>query len=345
MDSAAGNAKATPTLSSAWVTGVIRLFRSVGLDTANLFREAGLDLAEVSNPDARFEADRISRLWELAVARSGDQNLGLATPDMAHPGSVDVIVHVMMTCPNLISAVERLVRYMRIVSDVAELRLVHRGNSYGLSMHLVGMEHPVPRARLDFMVVTLLNILRWLTGLNLRPEKVELPYPEPADLEAYRLAFRCPLRFDVAIYQLHFSEADMTAPLPTSNPALAVLNDQVASELLSRIGAPSIGPRVRDHIVRRLPDGDPLRADVARELGLSERTLHRRLQDEGTTFNALVESTRQRLADQYLRTNGVSLSQVAYMLGFADQSTFFRACKRWFGTSPGDYRARLAKSG
>ena len=345
MDSTARNAATLPTLSSAWVAGVVRLFKSVGLDAASLFRDAGLDLAEVSNPDARFEADRISHLWELAVARSGDPNLGLATPDMAHPGSVDVIVHVMMTCPNLISAVDRLLRYMRIVSDVAELRLVRHGESYGLGMHLVGMEHPVPRARMDFMVVTLLNILRWLTGLNLRPESVELPYPEPVDPQAHRLAFRCPLRFDAPVYQLRFSAADMTAPLPTSNPALALLNDRIASEHLSRIAVPSIGPRVRHHIVRRLPDGDPSRADVAREIGLSERTLHRRLQEEGTTFNALVESSRQDLAEQYLRTSGVSLSQAAYMLGFADQSTFFRACKRWFGTSPGEYRARLAKRG
>jgi AraC-like DNA-binding protein len=76
---------------------------------------------------------------------------------------------------------------------------------------------------------------------------------------------------------------------------------------------------------------------------LSERTLQRRLQEEATSFNELVDDTRRELADQYLRDSQLTLAQVAYLLGFADQSTFFRACKRWFGTSPGEYRSRVAK--
>src|SRR5512134_135589 len=158
-----------PTIASAWIKGIVRLFESVGLTVPELFRDAGLDLREVANHDARFDPDRISALWELAVARSGNPYLGLAMPDMAHPGSVDVIVHLMMTCPNLLTAVERFLRYLRIVSDAAEIRLVPEHGGHGLTIRLVGGERPIPRARVDFVVVTLLNIMRWLTGLNLRP--------------------------------------------------------------------------------------------------------------------------------------------------------------------------------
>lgn len=322
----------------------MRLFESVGLNVPELFRDAGLDIREVANHDARFDPDRISALWELAVARSGNPYLGLAMPDMAHPGSVDVIVHLMMTCPNLLTAVERFLRYLRIVSDAAEIRLVPEHGGHGLTIRLVGGARPIPRARVDFVVVTLLNIMRWLTGLNLRPVAVDFPYPEPAHLEPYRLACRSALRFDAAIHQIHFSNADLMAPLPTANAALAAANDRIAREHLTRLEAETVAARVKRFIERRLPDGEPLRTDIAREMALSERTLQRRLQDEGTSFHELVDATRREIADAYLRSPGVTLVQATYLLGFADHSAFYRACRRWFGTSPGDYRERVLGS-
>ncbi|NEX63683.1 AraC family transcriptional regulator [Noviherbaspirillum galbum] len=305
-----------------------------------LLRDAGICLDETRNPDARFSPESISRLWELAVERSKNPYLGLAMPDIAHPASFDVIVHVMMTCPDLMAALERFLRYMRIVSDAADIRLVKNDIGHGLTIALVDTGHSPPRARIEFVVLTILNILRWITGLNLRPLSVDFPYPEPSDLQPYHLAFRCPLRFDASVHQIHFSEDALKAELPMANPALAALNDRMAGEHLHRLDAAKLTSRVKELVVRRLPDGDPLRADIAREMCLSERTLQRRLQEEGTSFNELVDTTRRDLADQYLRIHRITLAQTAYLLGFADQSTFFRACKRWFGTSPGDYRSR-----
>jgi AraC-like DNA-binding protein len=98
---------------------------------------------------------------------------------------------------------------------------------------------------------------------------------------------------------------------------------------------------VREAIVRRLPDGEPRRDEVAGELRMSERTLQRRLETEATTFLQLLDDTRRELAEQYLGRLNLSLAQAAYLLGFADQRSFFRACKRWFKLSPGQYRNQL----
>jgi AraC-like DNA-binding protein len=98
---------------------------------------------------------------------------------------------------------------------------------------------------------------------------------------------------------------------------------------------------VREAIIRKLPDGEPRRDDVASELHMSERTLQRRLEEEKTSFVQLLDDTRRELADQYLGRLHLSLAQAAYLLGFADQSSFFRACKRWFNLSPGQYRSQL----
>lgn len=320
----------------------MRLFETVGLDAHALFRQAGIDPAEIDNSDARFLPEQISTVWDVAVARTGNPYLGLAMPDMAHPGSFDVVVHVMMACPNLLSALDRFLRYIHIVSDAAEIELESDAAGYGLTFNLAGNGHPVPRARVEFVVLTILNILRWLTGLSLRPKAVDFPYPEPDELLPYQTAFRCPLRFNARIHRIHFSRSDLMAPLPTANSALVELNDRLVNDHLTRLGAARISVRARQIIVRRLPDGDPLRADVARIMCMSERTLQRRLQEEGTSFNDLVDDARRELADQYLRSSRITLAQAAYLLGFADQSTFFRACKRWFGTSPREYRLRLA---
>ena len=133
----------------------------------------------------------------------------------------------------------------------------------------------------------------------------------------------------------------MTAPLPTSNPKLAELHERFAGDYLRQFDHAQTSHRAREVIIRRLPDGEPRRNEVAGELRMSERTLQRRLEEEATSFLQLLDDTRRELAEQYLGRLHLSLAQAAYLLGFADQTSFFRACKRWFDLSPGQYRSQL----
>src|SRR5262249_53091041 len=175
------------------------------------------------------------------------------------------------------------------------------------------------------------------------PVAVELPYPPPADPAPYRAAFRCPVLFDAPGSSLVFAQADLMTPLPTSNPVLAELHERFAGDYLRRFDRALTSYRAREVITRRPPDGEPRRDQVAGELRMSERTLQRRLEDEATSFVQLLDDTRRELAEQYLGRLHLSLAQAAYMLGFADQSSFFRACKRWFDSSPGQYRSQLLR--
>lgn len=323
---------------------MVDLFRGVGLDAGLLCREAGLDPDGLKSQDLRYAPDRISALWEAAVARSRDPQLGLALPDVPHPVGFDSIAYAMMSCSNLLEGFERLLRYIRIVSDAAHIGLHREQDGYRMTLTLEDGGRPIPRARIEFVLITILNLCRWLTGRDLRPVAAGFPYPAPADTSAYSRAFRCPLHFDAPVHQLRFSMTDLSAPLPMANPELAVVVDRMAGEHLKRLDKGGASYRVRELIIKRLPDGDPSRAEIAREMCLSERTLQRRLQEEETSFNELVDDARRTLAERYLKNTDLPLSQVVCLLGFADQSTFFRACKRWFDTSPGDYR-RLWKQG
>jgi len=329
------------TTSAVWVKGIADMFAAEGLDARALLVAAGIDPAALEAPDARLPTEQISRLWELAVEQSGNPAIGLAQHHVVRPASFDVVGYTMMSCANLRDAFERLIRYLLILSDAFTVTMDEEHTGYRVQFVLLGVGRPIPRQRIDFILVTLIGFCRWISGRDVNPLAIELPYPAPANPAPYRAAFRCPVSFDAPRNSLLFAGADMVAPLPTSNPLLAELHERFAGEYLQHFDNAQISYRAREMIIRRLPDGEPRRDEIADELCMSERTLQRRLEEEGTSFIQLMDDTRRELAGQYLGRLQLSLAQAAYLLGFADQSSFFRACRRWFDLSPGQYRSQL----
>ena len=332
------------TTCAAWVRGIVEMLTAEGLDARALLAAAGIDPAGLEAPDARLPTEKISRLWELAAARSGNPAIGLAQHRVAKPASFDVVGYTMMSCGNLLGAFERLVRYLLILSDALTMILSEERGRYRVTFELFGGDRPVPRQRIEFILAQVVTFCRWISGRDVRPLAVELAYPAPADPAPYRDAFGCPVSFGAPGNCLVFSLADLTLPLPTSNPMLAELHERFALEHLQHFDHARTSYRAREVIIRRLPDGEPRRDHVAAELCMSERTLQRRLEQEATSFLQLLDDTRRELAEQYLGRLHLSLAQAAYLLGFADQSSFFRACKRWFEISPGQYRSQLLRA-
>lgn len=329
--------------AAIWVKGMAEMLAAEGMDVRALLAAAGIDPAALEAPGARLQTEKISRAWELAAERSGNPAIGLAQHHVARPASFDVVGYTMMSCADLQGAFERLIRYLLILSDALTMTMSQEPAGWRLTFVLFGGDRPVPRQRVEFILVTVIGFCRWISGRAVYPLAAELPYPAPVDPAPYRAAFRCPVSFDAPRASLLFARADLTVPLPTSNPLLAELHDRFAGEYLKHFDHAQTSYRVREVIVRRLPDGGPRRDEVASELHMSERTLQRRLEEEATSFGQLLDDTRRELAEQYLGRLHLTLAQAAYLLGFADQSSFFRACKRWFDLSPGQYRSQLLR--
>src|SRR5262245_12062503 len=329
--------------AAIWVKGIAEMLAAEGLDVGLLLAAAGIDPAALESAGARLPSEKISRLWELAVERSGNPAIGLAQHHVARPASFDVVGYTMMSCADLRGAFERLIRYLLILSDALTMTMREEDTGFRLTFILFGGDRPVPRQRIEFIFVTVIGFCRWISAREIHPVRVELPYPPPVDPAPYRAAFRCPVEFDAAVASMLFSRADLTTPLPTSNRLVADLHERFAGEYLRRFDHAQTSYRAREVIIRNLPDGEPKRDQVARELCMSERTLRRRLEEEGTSFIQMLDDTRRELAEQYLERMHLSLPQAAYLLGFADQSSFFRACRRWFDRSPGQYRSELRK--
>jgi AraC-like DNA-binding protein len=123
---------------------------------------------------------------------------------------------------------------------------------------------------------------------------------------------------------------------------MSILHDQAAEQRMAQLGTARNTLMVRQFLVQSLPDGEPTRDDIAAKMGISSRTLQRRLQDEGQTFHEILDEVRHNLAKRHLGNEKISLSDVAHLLGFSDQSSFTRAAHRWFDDSPSRIRAKLA---
>ncbi|OEC41880.1 AraC family transcriptional regulator [Pseudomonas sp. 1D4] len=329
------------TTSSSWALGIVQALEMGGVDCRRLFPELGLDYAALFDADARFPQDGMTRLWLRAVELSGNPAIGLNMAKVVRPASFHVVGYALMSSRTLNEGFARLVRYQRIIAEGADLSFRPTPEGYELRLAIHGDRLPPARQSAEASMAYCLAFCRWMTGRAINPLEIRFQGPAPADVEPYRQVFQAPLRFGAEHYALRFSRADMDTPLPTANESLAQLHDRFAGEYLARFAGSRVTHLARQVLCRLLPQGEPKREVVASALHLSQRTLQRRLQEEGTRFQQLLDDTRRELAEQYLAQPNLTLLEIAYLLGFADPSNFFRAFRRWFDATPGEYRARL----
>lgn len=326
------------TTVSTWASAVIEAMRLEGLDMAQLCAEAGLDRAVLKDPDGRVAQDIMSRLWLMAVQRSGNPALGLNMARMIKPAYFNLVGYAMMSSPTLLEAFKRIVRFQRIMGESADLALQLEPDEVRLVLAFHGDQIPVPSQVYEAVMAYLVAFFAWMTGSPLQPRQVCFAMPAPGDVTPYQSCFGQQLVFAASEYALVFSREQAELRLSRGNDRLAQLHDQLASEYLDRFVQSRITHQARQALCRLLPRGEPKRSALADAMHMSTRTLQRRLQDEGTSYQQLLDETRREMALQYLSRPGLTLLEIAYLLGFADPSNFFRAFRRWYGLPPGQYR-------
>ena len=192
----------------------------------------------------------------------------------------------------------------------------------------------------DFGVGIILRMCRLALGEFIAPVSIELSRPLPREPERWEYMLSSRVAFDCPETRLSFSRADILQPLITGNPALAQVNDEQTQAYLDGFLTQHTARDVVHKIVEKLPNGTPNQQQIAQSLNVSNRTLQRKLKEEGTSFMHLLQDTRLQLARKYLNQPSRSIIETAYLLGFSEPSTFSRAFKRWTGQAPADYRGR-----
>jgi AraC-like DNA-binding protein len=327
------------TISSSWMRSVKELFLVEGLEAQELFAKACLDIREIEKQDARFDVCKIDLLWHLASDASNNPFIALRRMPVDTPTSFDVLAYAMMSCENLAKSIERMIEYLAVVSDAVSIVKTQLELGMRIAVYPLEAEQPGRSLRLDYTLTTFLAFCRWVTGRKIIPLGVELSYEQPAELSQHQQAFDCIPVFNAPNHALLLTEDDLQRPLPTFNPTVSRMHEQIVLERLETLKPERIESRLTQILLPRLPTGNFSRKQVASDLCMSERTLQRRLEEAGTTFQNELDVVRKKLAEIYLADQKIPLPGIGYLLGYADESTFYRACTRWFDKSPGQVRS------
>lgn len=323
---------------TSWARAIKAAVDAEGVDSEALFAEAGLDLADLNDPNARYPLAGTAKLWRLAIAATGNENLGLSVARQTNQTTFHALGYSVLASTSLRECFETVVRYFRIVTDAGDARF-EQLDSGQYKYSLQPVEAAAQEAG-DAMMAIMIRLCRALGGQDLRADKVVFQRPAPRDPAVFEKVFKAPLTFGANETAIYFQQADMERPLLTGNAELARHNNQILVKYLAQLEAGNIVDRVHAALVEQLPHGEPSQEKIAATLHMSLRNLQRKLADADSSYKAILNQTRQELAVSYMNDNQYSISEIAYLLGFADTSGFTRAFKRWTGLAPSDFRAQ-----
>lgn len=325
--------------NAAWLLGLRKTWQRHGLDAERLFERAGLDIESSAKLPPLLLSDKLSHLWALAVETSGDSLLGFKTAPQQPLSLLGTMAYVLLSSATLKDALQHLAAHVAIVMPTVEMSIESLPGQVRVLLHLTEGRLPIPAQRYDYAASVLLRTLERVGEQRLRPLRVDYPYSEPDDPQPQREAFGAALAYDAPQFALVLDAQDLAARVPTANAAIADFCTRLASHIeQARPG--QLSARVRKVLVETLSQGEPRREAVAQALKMTPRALRRRLGDEGTHFQELLDATRRDLLQQYLATASLSPKQICFDLGFSDPSNLYRACKRWFGRSLQELRAQ-----
>lgn len=333
----------TTTVTILTVRAILGAAAHRGVLLIDVLAAHGVDPGLLADDDARVPHALVAALWDIAAERLGDPDFGLNLGRSLPSGAFGLVEYTIRHAPDLRAAFGRLIRYQSLLHDRATYQLTVEGERARLS-HVPPPDIAPPRHFGEFLVARFVELGRALVGERWSPDEVSFRHPRPASTgEHARLFGAAELRFGAPVTSMTFARALLDRPVVGADPRLAPLLDRLAVELSERRGGerPFL-EHVQREVVVGLLDGVPPAGRTARRLGLSERSFFRRLQQEGTTYQKVVDDVRRELALQRLREPASSLSEIAYALGFADASAFHRAFRRWTGKNPGEWRHHAA---
>ncbi len=315
----------------------------LGLDTEQIREAAKLDRATLENPDARIPIEQADALWQKAYELSGDPNLALHAIEVLPFGAYRVIDFLASSAPTVGAAFAKVSDYFPIIHEVVRLPYVVGDRHVTFAAEAPTRPSTITRPYAEYVLAAVFLRTRIATNQRFPLMRVEFSHPRPADISEHERIFECPIRFGAETCQMVIARDVWDMPRTGGDPDLFSVLDTHARMLLEQLPSPDdIVGRVREAIEAELRGGDPKLESIARRLAMSPRTLQRRLRDQGVLFNDLLDTTRFRVARSYLAKRDVAGTEVAYLLGFAEQSSFNHAFKRWSGQTPTEYRRLTA---
>lgn len=334
-------ARQTATVSRDMAVILLQYAANIGLDLQRLRKHSGFKTDEGTYANGRIPIARIFPLWVEVVRRSGDPNFGMHLGEASHTmTNGGILLSVMLNCADVGSALEILIRYHDLATDFVQFSLHQAGEFARLTWETTGAAAHPERQYSEMVFCQLVFMLRRLSQNTVQPVEIRFCHPRPEDITEQQRVFACPLVFDCPKNELVLRREDLARPIFLANPALLNKLEQVAGEMLEQTYPPdSWAEKVTCLIDHDLWRGErPSLPGIAAEFALSPRQLQNKLSQEGVTYQILLDDVRKENALRRLKDPCTSICDIAFLLGFSQQSTFNHAFKRWTGKSPGEYR-------
>lgn len=312
------------------------LLKDLALSSANVLRRAGLPDDLLAQPSVRLSSPDFYRFWDSMQEESGDPRFPLLLCRAIRGESFSPPLFAALCSPNLLVAVQRIARYKTIVAPM-QLDVVEHGKSVTVEMRWLESTPKPPRSLVTTELLFLVSLARLGTREHLSPVRVYTTEP-PAPREPFEAFLGARIQKGSA-HQLVFRRDDALRPFLTSNEGVwAAFEPELRTRLAQFDASVPTAQRVRAALHEALPSGLVAMDAIARKLAVSKRTLQRRLEDEGTSYLRIVRQTRESLARHYLQHTAIPIAEIAFLLGFGEPSSFFRAFRDWTGQSPENLR-------
>lgn len=325
-----------PTIAIGALKKLMNAAIARGAHAGDLARAAGVPAEILDDPDARAPIASLHAVWDVLLA--SDADIDFEAPAYA-PGDYGIVGFVVMNSATLSEGLDHLVRYIGLWTEDPAFQ--REGSTVRFAYRAAFADSAGCRAATEAGPVEIIQGARLLTQRHITPLEVRFAHPSPPYAARLHTFFDAPVRFDAADHALVFRGEDLALPLVRADAQLgAFLRGIAESALEKRGGNDSPLDAVRRIIAEELQRGVPSIDVVAARMATTERTLRRRLEEGGTTFRDLLDTTRAELARSYVRDARMPLAEVAFMLGFSEPSAFHRAFKRWTSMTPAAFRAR-----
>ena len=311
-----------------------------GLNADIMLRKVGLTRAQIDKPDVRITVQSQIKFLDLAAKALGDEWLGFHLAQAFDLRQFGLLYYVMASSDLLCDALQRCARYCAIHHEALHVSY-HAEKQIIMRFSYVGVERHPDRHQIEFFMAALLRGCRQLTGQQLRPQRVTFSHLRTANSKEIKEHFGCSVGFGGLVDEIAFPGTIKRVRVSSADPYLNALLLKYYEEARStRTTKPSaVRLRIENAIAPLLPHRRVNTSDAARSLGMSQRTLARRLKSEGLSFAGILHELKYDLARTYLRETSSSISTIAWLLGYEEASSFTHAFKRWSGKTPRQARA------
>lgn len=316
---------------------IANTLRSYGVDPEEIFSAVGLSVDHENSIMERMTVDQVAKLFQYCVDKTGDEYFALKASEFMTVSLIQPLGYSLLASLSIRDFFDRLTRYLSMVTATIKMRGEECLDYYRVCYYDINPN--VSPYTMDAWNAYIIKFIRRIYLPDFHPAAITIAREHPdVDITPYNDYFGIPVKFDKDDGFIAISYSDLDQKLINGNTTIALANDAVVQEYITRIDEADIKNKVSIEITKQLSAGRINKTTVAKSLGMSPRSLQNKLNEQGVTYQEILDYTRKQLAISYLNDKSMNVNQIAYLLNYSESSTFVKVFKKWTNYTPVDFR-------